>query len=256
MALETVLVESDRHVATLTLDRASSGNAINRRMAYDLRDAFDELRHDDEIFAVVVTGRGDAFCRGTDPSALEQSSDRLETPRSLRVAESLGAFEKPVIAAINGDALDQGLELALACDIRIASENVRLGLTQISDGLIPWDGGTQRLPRLIGRGRATEMILASRIIGAQEALDVGLLSDMVGRGRALQHAQEIAQTVASHGPIASRYIKEAVSKGTDMTLRQGLRLEADLNIILQSTSDRAEGIRSFLARRTPEYRGE
>ena len=158
--------------------------------------------------------------------------------------------------ALNGDALGQGLELALACDIRVASETSRFGLTQVEEGSLPWDGGTQRLPRLVGRGSALEMILTSRILTAKEAMDIGLVNEIAAHDQVPVRAQQIAATIACHGPIATRYLKEAVTQGMDMTLEQGLRLEADLNITLQSTSDRAEGIRSFLDRRTPEYTGE
>ena len=259
MPFESILVETDRRTATVTLGRAPSGNSINQRMAFELRDACDQLDHNDDVWVVIITGRGDAFCRGTEPSvpASGDQSDLLETLRSLKVAGSVAAIEKPVIAALNGDAIDQGLELALACDIRIASAQARLGLAQVKDGLIPWDGGTQRLPRLVGRSRATEMILTSRIVEAEEALDIGLVSQVLPTSQeVVRRTQEIASEVASHGPIAARYLKEAVLKGMEMSMEQGLRLEADLNFILHSTTDRAEGIRSFLERRTPEYRGE
>ena len=172
------------------------------------------------------------------------------------MASAVADIEKPVIAAINGDATDQGLELALACDIRVASERARFGLTQVETGLVPTDGGTQRLPRLIGRARALEMILTSRLIDAAEAKHIGLVSDIVAPSEVLARAQEIASAIAKHGPIASRYLKEAVLQGLDMTLSQGLRLEADLSFLLQSTADRAEGIDSFLERREPDYKGE
>ena len=259
MPAKTVLVEIEHWVATLTLDRASLGNAVNERMAFELRDACDQVAQDDGVWVVVVTGRGEAFCRGIDPSAMKdpgQDGTPVEQIPSLKVAGRIAAIEKPVIAALNGDAIDQGLELALACDIRIASSQARFGLTQVKDGLMPWDGGTQRLPRLVSRGRGMEMILTCRIVDAQEALEIGLLHQVAEPGQVLRQASEMARTIAGHGPIAARYLKEAVSKGLDMTLEQGLRLEADLNLILQSTSDRGEGIRSFLEGRTPKYTGE
>ncbi len=258
MPFQTIQLEIENRIATLTLTRASSGNAIDERFASELRDACGQLRQDDDVWVVVLTGEGDAFCSGTDSSTLtDQNGSILDKLRALKVSESVAAIEKPVIAAINGDAIDQGLELALACDMRIASEQANFGLTHVEHGLIPWDGGTQRLPRLIGRGAATEMILTSRIVDAQEALDIGLVNDVVEPNHVLQQAQETASTIAGHGPIATRYLKELVLKGLDMTLEQGLRLEADLNFILQSTSDRVEGIGSFLERRgSPQFRGE
>jgi len=256
MAFETILVSTDGRVVTVTLDRPADGNTVNERLAFELANACDELDRDDDIWVLVLTGAGELFCNGTALPPPPGTGDRNEALNLPTVAGRIATVEKPVIAALNGDALGQGLELALACDIRVASEGSRLGLTQMNAGAMPWDGGTQRLPRLIGRGRALEMILASRILTAHEALERGLVSQVVARNEVLQRAQKIAATIASHGPIASRYLKEAVVKGMDMTLGQGLRLEADLNITLQSTTDRAEGIRSFLDHRIPEYRGD
>ena len=256
MPFETILVENEGRLATLTLDRASTGNAVNQRMAVELADACEQLDQDDDIWVVVITGIGDAFCLGADSSVTQMAQAGAESLLSLRVAGCVAAIEKPVIAALNGDAIGQGLELALACDMRIASSQARFGLTQVNDGLMPWDGGTQRLPRLVGLGRAMEMILTSRMVDAGEALEMGLVNEAAEPGQVMQRVQETASTIAGQGPIAARYIKEAVLKGQDMTLEQGLRLEADLNIILQSTADRAEGIRSFLEKRSPQYRGE
>ncbi|MCI0438194.1 MAG: enoyl-CoA hydratase-related protein [Chloroflexi bacterium] len=251
MADEIIRLEISDRVAIVTLGR----DAIDERAAFEMRDAFEKLARDDDVWVIIVTGGGGAFCRGADIAA-PQAGVAIENLRSLRVAASVAVIEKPVIAAINGDAIDQGLEIVLACDIRIASDDARLGLTQVERGLMPWDGGTQRLPRLIGRSRAMEMILTSRIVDAREAFEIGLVNQVLDRGELMGRAREIASTVAAHGPIAAGYLKEAVLKGMDMTLEQGLRLEADLNFLLQSTTDRAEGIRSFLERRMPEYRGE
>ena len=256
MPFETILVEKEGRLATLTLDRASTGNAVNQRMAVELADACEQLDQDDDIWVVVITGIGDAFCLGADPSVIQMAQAGAESLLSLRVAGCVAAIEKPVIASLNGDAIGQGLELALACDMRVASSQARFGLTQVNDGLMPWDGGTQRLPRLVGLGRAMEMILTSRMVDAGEALEMGLVNEAAEPGQVMQRVQETASTIAGQGPIAARYIKEAVLKGQDMTLEQGLRLEADLNIILQSTADRAEGIRSFLEKRSPQYRGK
>ena len=256
MPAQLVRMYVDRQIATVTLDRVAAGNAINERMASELREACEQVAQNDEIRAVIITGEGDTFCTCTDLPSEKTSSDLGDAFRSRRVSGAIAAIEKPVIAAINGDAIDQGLELALACDIRIASSRSTFALTHLRRGLIPWDGGTQRLPRLIGHGRAMEMILTCRSADAQEALDIGMVTQVVPPERVLDCAREVASTIAGHGPVAARYLKEALLKGLDMTVDQGLRLEADLNIILQSTADRAEGIRSFLERRTPKHRGE
>lgn len=249
---DAVRVQIEGRLATVVLDRPATGNAIDEQVALSLRDACDNLAKDDDVWVVLLTGGGDAFCLGTDSTALAASVPY----RRLRVAPGVAELEKPVVCAVNGDAIGQGLELALACDIRISSVSAKLGLTQVKDGTMPWDGGTQRLPRLIGRSRATEMILTSRLVGAEEALEMGLVNQVVAPDELLPRAVELASTIAGHGPIAARYLKETVSKGMDLTLVQGLHLEADLNLILQSTADRAEGIQSFLERRKPHYRGD
>ena len=176
---------------------------------------------------------------------------------ALRLAQLVAEIEKPVICAIHGSTYDQGLEVALACDVRIADATLpgfRMG--HILTGGMPWDGGTQRLPRLIGPSRAHEMLLTGREIDAAEALDFGIVNQVVEPGAASQRAHEVAEAMTKHGPIAMRYLKEAVLSGLDGTLEQGLRLEADLSFLLQSTDDRREGIESFLQRRPPTYRGQ
>ncbi len=257
MHFQTIQVQAEGHVATVTLAR----DAVTEQMAAELRDACAWLDQEDSAWVVILAGGGKSFCLGTDYGTLLTGAAPPEVIsqalRRLRVADSIASAQKPVIAAIGGDAIDQGLELALACDIRVASDGARLGLTQVSAGLMPWDGGTQRLPRVVGISRAMEMVLTSRIVTAREALEMGLVTRLAPQGQeALQHAREVAAVIANHGPIAARYLKEAVLKGMDMALEQGLRLEADLNFLLQSTSDRAEGIRSFLERRKPTYRGQ
>lgn len=254
---KTVLVEKTGCcIAVVTLARVSFDNEINQQMAIELCDLCEQLDHDDDIRAVVITGMGDVFCGGTDAVSFQGTRNLSKFFYSLKVAHSVASIEKPVVAALNGDAIDQGLELALACDIRIASNRAKFGLTQVNDGLIPWDGGTQRLPRLVGMSNALDMILTARLIDSTEALEIGLVNETVEMEKVLQKCNEIAAVIARNGPIATRYIKEAVLDGQDMAIGQGLRLEADLNILLQSTDDRAEGIRSFLERRTPKYRGE
>ena len=241
------------HIATITLSRPNAGNAIDEQTAQQLRDLCEVVRQDDDVRVCVVTAAGSVFCAGTEFASEGTSPDEFAR---LRVSEAVAAIEKPTIALINGDAIDQGLELALACDLRVASETARLGLTHLASGIIPWDGGTQRLPRIVGQSRATDMILRSRLLDAQEALEIGLVNHVGEHEEAAGYAHSLATTIASHAPIGARYLKETLMKGADMTLAQGLGLEADLTVILQSTADRAEGIASFLERRQPEYRGE
>ena len=162
MPATSVKVEVEGAIATITLERPRSGNSVTDQMAAEINDACRRISRDDAVRVVIVTGEGDAFCRGSEPPP-----DGMYG--ALRVAGSLASIDKPVIAALNGDAIDQGLELALACDIRIAARTARLGLTHLSRGLMPWDGGTQRLPRTVGRARALAMVLTSRLVDADEA---------------------------------------------------------------------------------------
>ena len=236
------------HIAIITLT-----NAIYEQSAQQLRDICDSARQNDEVRVCVITGADGVFCAGTEFTDDKPSSDDFAR---LRVSEAVAAIEKPTIALINGDAIDQGFEIALACDLRVASSGARMGMTHLASGIIPWDGGTQRLPRIIGQSRATDMMLRSRLLNAQESLEIGLVSHIAEREDAAEYAMSLASTIASYAPIAARYLKETLLKGADMTLAQGLGLEADLTVILQSTTDRAEGIASFLERRAPHYTGE
>lgn len=255
MSSDVVRISIHDRIATVMLNRPLAANAVNEAMAFAIRDALTEVSRNEDVRVVVLTGEGSDFCVGTE---LPDVSDRgllSGYVESYKIAGSAADLQKPVIAALNGDAVDQGLELALGCDIRIASADAKFGLTQVRKGLMPWDGGTQRLPRLVGRGIALEMILTSRIVDAEAALAMGLVSKIVEPRDLLSSALKIAQEIAAHGPIAAGYLKEAVLKGMDMTLEQGLHLEADLNFMLQTTEDRAKGIQSFLQRRSPDYGG-
>ena len=240
-------------IAIVTLDRPDAGNRVDESMASGITDACAAAERDDAIRVVVLTGACDSFCKGTEPESPADPDAYNRLRASAHVASSIS---KPVIAAINGDAVDQGLELALACDLRVVATTARLGLTHITRGLVPWDGGTQRLPRLIGLGRATELVLTGRLVDAGEAHRIGLVSETVSPDNVVARSLELASAIAAHGPAAQRYAKEAVLQGQDLTLDQGLRLEADLSFLLHGTADRDEGIASFRERRKPEYRDE
>jgi enoyl-CoA hydratase len=244
MPYSTVSYAKKGHVAHITLNRPEAGNSINLELAQELEAVCRQLNHDEAIYVVIVTGAGNkVFCKGSE---LEKSG----------AAAAIAAIEKPVIAAINGDALGQGLELILSCDIRLASDKAKFGFPQVSQGLIPSDGGTQRLPRIVGRGKALELILTAETINAAEALEVGLVSKVVGSDKLAGEAEALAKTIAAKGPIALRFIKEAVNKGLDLTLEQGLRLEADLYFLLHTTADRKEGITAFIQKRPPKFKGK
>lgn len=178
-----------------------------------------------------------------------------ELPGYISISQSIGECEKPVIIGILGDAVDLGLEMALACDVRIASERSRFGFCQVKTGLMPWDGGTQRLSRAIGKGKALEMILTGELIDAQEANRIGLISRVVPAEEVRNTVMRLAEDMASKSPISLEYCKEAILKGMDLTLEQGLRLEADLYFLMHTTHDREEGIKAFQKKRKPEFKG-
>ena len=243
-------------VAWITLERPTEGNAPDVQMAAALRETCQALGQNIGVRVIVVTGAGEHFCSAPShplPLSSNGTGDAMQPPR---VAASVAALEAPVIAAINGPAIGQGLELALACDLRIAAEGARFAMPQVPAGVLPWDGGTQRLPRIVGRGRAMEMLMTGREVDAREALGMGLVHEVVPYAELTARAQALAEGIAAAAPIALRYTKEAVLRGVDMDLEAGLGLEADLNILLQSTTDRAEGLRSFLERRAPRFRGQ
>jgi methylglutaconyl-CoA hydratase len=252
MSFTRIRLEIAGPVATVTLAGPDGANPIDELMAAELREALSELDDDRSVRAIVLTGDGPDFSCG---SVLDGRPSG-EQIASHSVASSIARVGKVTVAALEGDALGQGLELALACDLRIAGATARFGLTRPELAGIPWDGGTQRLPRLIGRSRALEMTLLARVLGANEAAAIGLVAEVTEPGRALQHAIKAGEVIATHGPVAVRYLKEAVYKGADLALDQAMRLEVDLATLLHSTTDRAEGLRAFAEKRTPEFRGE
>jgi enoyl-CoA hydratase len=206
--------------------------------------------------AILSGGEASVFSLGWDMSLLAAERVPARRQESLSHAfDCLPQLSRPVICAINGDAISAGLELALACDVRLVCAEVHIALPETSWGLIPMGGGSQRLARIVGRGKALELILTAEAIDAQEAHRIGLVSQVVPGDRLMAEAQALAERIAARGPIAVRYAKEAVSKGLDMTLDQALRFETDLTIILQTTEDRAEGVRAFLDKRPPRFHG-
>lgn len=250
MPYTTIIYTQKEHIAHITLNRPEASNIINQQLAQELEDVCRQINQDNDIYVVIITGAGDrVFCGGSELES-SQSSGRYSA------ATAIASIDQPVITAINGEVLGAGLELALSCDIRLASSEAKFSFPQVAMGLIPMDGGTQRLPRLVGKGKALELILTAETINAEEALAIGLLNKVVAKGELAAEAEVMAKTMTTKGPIALRYAKETVNKGLDLTLEQGLRLEADLYFLLHTTADRSEGIQAFQQKRPPQFKGQ
>lgn len=256
--LRTLRFEVEDQVALITIDRPEALNALNGEVLYELGVAFELAQADLGVRALVITGSGRAFAAGADIGGLQGLNDgfsgREGALAGQDVMNTLAALPIPTIAAINGFALGGGLELALAADLRVASRDARLGLPEVGLGLIPGYGGTQRLPRLIGQGRAFDLIFTGRHVGADEALQLGLVNRVVDD--ALAGAMELARLTLKNAPIALGLAKEAVVRGLELGLSQGLEVEADLFGMALLTEDAREGTSAFLEKRVAEFKGQ
>ncbi|HEX4021033.1 MAG TPA: enoyl-CoA hydratase-related protein [Acidobacteriaceae bacterium] len=260
MIFENILFEQRDGVAFVTLNRPRVLNVLNAATLAELSIAFTTIRSDDSIRAAVLTGAGEkAFAAGADIHELAQANGAQGLELARRGQAVFSAIEecgKPVIACINGFALGGGCELSLACTLRIAGENARLGQPEVKLGLIPGYGGTQRLPRLVGKGVALQLILTGEMISAADALRVGLVNEVVPLDQLLARGEQIARTIASMAPLAIRYSLEAVHRGYDVPLEEGLYLEASLFGLSCSTADKAEGTGAFLEKRAATWQGK
>ena len=260
MNFENLLVVVKDGVATVTVNRADKLNALNDRVVSQLRQAADALRADDLVRGVILTGAGaKAFVAGADIGDLARQGVLEGRQRALSGQAMLRAFEtmgKPVVAAVNGYALGGGCELAMACHIRIASENARFGQPEVKLGITPGYGGTQRLPRIVGKGNALHLLLTGEQIDAPEALRIGLVSKVVPADRLLPEADALIRTVLANGPIAVQLVMEAVDRGLEMTLEEGLALEADAFGLVAASADMKEGLAAFLEKRQARFQGK
>ena len=259
MAFENLTLERDGHVALVTINRPQVLNALNTSTMDELRRAVLEVKHDDTVRVVIVTGTGEkSFVAGADINELAVQTPTQGKEHALRgqhvfdLIENLG---KPVIAAINGFALGGGCELALACTLRIAADTARLGQPEINLGIIPGYAGSQRLPRLVGKGVALDLLLTGRHVKADEALRIGLVNRVVPASELMNEARKLAGELASKAPIALRYIIEAVNRGLEISFDKGAFLEATLFGLVASTDDMREGTRAFLEKRKADFKG-
>jgi enoyl-CoA hydratase/carnithine racemase len=259
LALANVLYEKKGAIAYVTVNRPKVLNALNTPTWADLRAAFEDARDDTSIRGVILTGAGNkAFIAGADISELAHVA-AFEAERSSRfgqeVLDLIENLGKPVIAAINGFALGGGCETAMACTIRIAVETAKFGQPEVTLGLVPGGGGTQRLPRLVGKGRALQLILSGEIISAQEAYRIGLVNEIIPAADLIARAEGILKKIASNAPIAVRFALEAANKGMDTSQGEGLLLEASYFGLCAATEDKKEGTTAFLEKRTPQFHG-
>ncbi len=259
MSFTTLLYDVHDGIARVTINRPDKLNALNATVIAELADAVGHIESDDAVRGVILTGAGSkAFVAGADIGELatqgpmEAKARALAGQRTMRWLERCG---KPVLAAVNGFALGGGCELAMACHLRVASESARFGQPEVKLGLGPGYGGTVRLPRLVGRGRALELLLTGAMIDAQEAHRIGLVNRVVPADRLLAETEELARTILEQAPLAVRLVLEAIDAGLDLTVDEALLLEANHFGLLSSTADMREGTAAFLAKRKPRFEG-
>ncbi|MFN2419790.1 MAG: enoyl-CoA hydratase/isomerase family protein [Gemmatimonadota bacterium] len=257
---DNLLVDVADRVATVTINRPNKLNALNSATEKELQDAFARIAADDAVRGVIVTGAGEkAFVAGADIgelSGLAATQGKEFAFQGQTTFTRIAQCPKPVVAAVNGYALGGGCELAIACHLRVASENARFGLPEVSLGLIPGHGGTQRLARLIGTGRALEMVLSGRQVSAEEAFRWGLANGIASQGELLNAARNHLEPILSKAPLAVQYALEATLRGADLALDDGLYLEATLFGMACGTEDMKEGTRAFLEKRKAEFKGQ
>ncbi|HEX7050183.1 MAG TPA: enoyl-CoA hydratase [Longimicrobiales bacterium] len=255
---ETLLLRVEDRVATIVVNRPDKRNALNATVRREMVQVLDALRDEPEVRVIIITGAGEkAFIAGADISEFAERTPQQQRAamEGRRLFEQIAAYPKPTIAMINGYALGGGCEVALACDLRIAARSARLGQPEVRLGLLPGGGGTQRLPRIIGYGRAMRYILTGELIDATEAERIGLVNMVVDDAELEERTRALAREIAGHSPVALKLIKDAVRATLEMPLAAGLRYERELFITAFASEDRKEGVRAFLEKRTPEFRG-
>ena len=259
LTLENVFYEKRGAIAYVTLNRPKVLNALKQAVFAELKSAFEDARNDASIRGVILTGSGDkAFAAGADIAEMSNYTG-IEageaTRRAQEVTEIIENLGKPVIAAVNGFALGGGCELSMACTIRLAVEGAKFGQPEVKIGIMPGAGGTQRLPRLVGKGRALQLILTGEVISAQEAYRIGLVNEIVPSSNLIPRAEAILNQIISNAPLGVKFSIEAVNKGLEASVSEGLLLEASLFAVCAGSEDKKEGTSAFLAKRAPQFQG-
>jgi len=265
MKYETITYEVKSHIGYITLNRPEVMNAINYQMTREIIDVCEQVRQDTEVRVAILTGAGNkAFCTGLDLKERAKEVDETtpfdkrrmrNQPRIYSHHQAVASIDKPTIAAVHGWTVAGGLELALACDIRVAAEDAKLGMLEVRRGRLGGAGGTQRLPRLIGTAKALEICLTGEPVNAAEAYRVGLVNRVVPSEQLMSAAEEIAGKICLGAPLSLIAIKEAITKGVGLPLEEGLKLESDLAMLLSTTEDQKEGSRAFAEKRPPQWKG-
>jgi enoyl-CoA hydratase len=254
MAYENMLFEKEGNIAILTFNRPDARNAVNNDVRAEFAAAMEEIEADDDIRVMILTGNGKAFASGVDIKEFNKTTP-YHAHNLYRLGERVEKLPKPVIAAVNGYCLGGGNEIAMGCDIIIASERAKFGQPEINIGIIPGGGGTQRLPRLIGACKARELIFTGDIISAEEAFKLGLVNRVVPEGELMNTAKEIAAKIAVKSSAALKLAKQAINYGMQTSLEAGLKYEYELYSLSLSLEDKAEGVAAFIEKRTPEFKG-
>jgi enoyl-CoA hydratase len=255
---QNILIERKENVGIIYLNRPRVLNALNRNTVDEIMNAMKDFNNDENVRVIIMTGNGDNFSAGADIKEMSQLSsiDAEEKSPLANWDVAINSVKKPVIAAIKGYTLGGGLELALSCDIIIASEDAKLGQPEINIGLMPGGGGTQRLTRLLGKHKAMELILTGKMIDAKEAEKLGIVNKVVSKEKLLDEAIELAKEIAKKAPLAVKYAKEAILFTLESNLQEGLRYERKLFYLLLGSEDGKEGMRAFIEKREPKYKGK
>ena len=259
MEYENIIFEKKNGIGYVTVNRPEALNALNDSVIEELDSVFRAIDRDDEVRVVIITGAGRAFVAGADiaqMSRLDGSEGRVMSMRGQKVMEFIEFMDKPVIAAVNGFALGGGNELSMACDIRIASEAAKFGQPEVNLGIIPGYGGTQRLPRLVGKGMAKKLIYSAEMIDAEEAYRIGLVDEVVPAEELMEAAEKLAKTIMSKAPIAIKMAKVAINNGMNTDLKTGVQFEAEAYTSTFVSEDRVEGMKAFVEKRPAEFKNK